>query len=551
MEFPILNEYDQDKTRVLHLFFQHEFIRFFYLSSRHELAEMESRLFDVLSLLKKKCAEGRKEEWIPYIKQYYQLMAFTRDSTFGKGEHDLCYRMIRVWYLLFPSLALYFLHQIVKYGSWRDLPHLCHHLYCSGGYKGENMSIIEYVVDMMNRQLEKDCRAFHAGEYELISSLAKWIPREHKQMNWLNSLCVKRWMQEFHGYILYSAVEPLSLFKAINKGKRMYRKKISLLNHFLDTTEIKQCSRQESFIVPERVSKYTLMRQPGLVFGDGVVRPQKQHCRDQFRSYYETHLFRQSGRSKKKGILLPVSHYVKEAYLLLDAEVLDVYRARVLNKQWILYLRLIFDASYLRSSIAVLPLLDVSFFMQMADNEGFYAAVGLAILAAQNSSLGRRIMVVDQFPTWIDFSASTSFIETISILRTSIQGSQQTFADFPTAMDQIALSMYRSGGHLDKIVIFSRFSFSFEEGSLYDQWMTRFDTRRPDIVFWHLSNGDLCKLPCSIYQKGCMLMSGYSANVLKELFVPSVYRFPYLDIQSLVCCYPELVKYIDDISLVL
>ena len=56
----------------------------------------------------------------------YKLLLHTRDIYYGKGEYDLSYLQLCVWYKYFPRLAEHALATFVFYlGSWKDIKKLC------------------------------------------------------------------------------------------------------------------------------------------------------------------------------------------------------------------------------------------------------------------------------------------------------------------------------------------------------------------------------------------------------------------------------------------
>jgi hypothetical protein len=503
-------------------------------------------------------------------------MAFTRDANHGKGEHELTYRMILIWYRVFPTLAIYFLHQLVQYGSWRDFPYLCQHVYTS---EGACSALIDVCVELMNRQFEKDWFSVCTGHYTSISYVAKWIPREYKKFDWLYSRCVREWAMRNHPHFFQYAVLFPSYYKAIVKCKRMYRKQLSRLNHILDTTEIKQCSQEDSLLIPKNVSKYTLMKQPGMVFSDSELvssleergasmeesmeesmeaTTEKEICRHHFQQYYDKCLFSSSkkGRTKQTGILLPVSSYIKRAFGLMDSGNTTGSPARLLNKQWSIFSKQVLPKYLSREPF--LPLLDVSLKMQLEPDDSFYTALGMAILVAQKSLLGRRIVMVDQFPTWIDFSESTSLIETVTLIRLKLRSSQNTVAHFQKAWDILSYwgNKQPALNHSFRLVVFSSFSknvfdcslWDGEHGSFFEPFRNSFQGECPLIVFWNVSRTG--QLPCSPSQPGCFLFSGFSVGFLNQLFLlKDGQRFPtmYDHISSMVSAKPfsRLSRYID------
>jgi hypothetical protein len=118
------------------------------------------------------------------------MIGHTRDIIDGKGEYNLTYMMIYVWYDFFPELAKFAIKCLVdlgdrnihQYGSWKDIKYFCE--YCRS--KGAHVfhPLIHYAIVLMNEQLRKDYESYQQGSKD-ISLVAKWVPREKSTFGWL------------------------------------------------------------------------------------------------------------------------------------------------------------------------------------------------------------------------------------------------------------------------------------------------------------------------------------------------------------------------------
>ena len=72
------------------------------------------------------------EEYIEYMSLLYRMIAHTRDIIDGKGEYNLSYMLLNVWYKHHPELAKFAFRLFVlppdganadfhPYGSWKDI----------------------------------------------------------------------------------------------------------------------------------------------------------------------------------------------------------------------------------------------------------------------------------------------------------------------------------------------------------------------------------------------------------------------------------------------
>jgi hypothetical protein len=223
-------------------------IVFFYfgLTRKHTKEDLESVskiLDDILNLLKitlYECDDTLEIEiYISYFILLYKLIIYTRDIYEGKGERDLSYMMIDVWYKYFPILAKYMLEIIPEnYGSWKDLKYFCKYT--------THDTCIDYCIELWNNQLEKDVNT--DGK---ISMVSKWIPREKNAFGWLFEKSAIEW---------YSRMcSNLQINK--NQIKKEYRTTISSIHRKLDTPQIKESQGNWSKIIPENTSITTKSKQ--------------------------------------------------------------------------------------------------------------------------------------------------------------------------------------------------------------------------------------------------------------------------------------------------
>lgn len=233
----------------------------------------------------------------------------------GKGERDV----FRNLYLAFINnvqlkhLALYLLDLVPEYGYWRDLFKLIPEHISSP--LGANI-----IKDIVKKQFLKDEHALYTYSTALankllgidipkptISLLAKWLPREgHALATEMACLLVP-------GTMLYAT------------RMKTYRKKISALNKYLDTVEIKMCAKTwsaiEPSVVPGRASKKyvkaflneSLSRKGGLRH---PADPDRMDCRQHFIDYNAKTA---SGELKAKGEDTVFPHEIIKKAMVLGA----------------------------------------------------------------------------------------------------------------------------------------------------------------------------------------------------------------------------------------
>ena len=572
---------------------------FFNLTRKHNktsVSELECFFMNVLDLLKKnyKNYSGTNYSgtnysgietsdirfWLGII---LRLIIYTRDNTYGKGEHELFYMLLFCLYQYFPILAIFLVKQIFCNGNgigcWRDIKYLCEYI-SHNSVRGSNDSFIHECLEIMNKQLRKDlavvCYGNHSTKYS-ISNVAKWIPRENKHFSWLFDKLVLNWF----GFSMYVGPENRELPIVFDKYRRLYRKKINGINQLLDTTEIKQCSRELDKIIPENVSKYTLMKHRSLYFEpvteDGseslCLYNQKLICNKTFEKYFERDFFASQSKKnidnrepciisnrldygdysdfRRQFADLPVSYFIKQAVLLYENHTIEGFdkKVTILNNQWNIFFsyfhKRFIEKNREHQEQYIIPVLDISQSNQWFDSESFYAGLGISILFAliNDGDFNKRFMCIDNLPTWIRFH-KTDIFSIVSTVFDSIKSRKSTYANFYSAIDLIKNTIFETGidkSFVDKMKIVFLSDFDKIDGQFYNNlvkwfirnhsWDENFDIHTddnlinldeyfiPHFTFWNLSKKQVISMPCSYKQPKTILLSGFSPSILVDFFM--------------------------------
>jgi hypothetical protein len=515
-QFPPLNTID------FHQFFQDQLVFFYFnlfkKTYTKNVLELSKKLSDVLHLLKNKLEKD--PVFLEYLILFYRMIGHTRDIYFGKGEHDVSYMLLMVFYDIYPVLAIYAMHRFVQpndclnipYGSWRDIKYLCDYIR-KNSPKKENHGLIQYCIEIMNSQLKKDYEiwrfSIYARSRNHISNVSKWIPREHKKFDWLFNMLVLDWIKTNKPFLLNNNVSN-SYSKAILKAKRLYRRKVSTLNKAMDTTEIKQCSQNWDDINPKNVPCYTLMKQRSLLFGKSE---KYKVCSKKIREHFDN----DKNCSQYHGYFnkylsnsYPVAFFVKEACRILKSSD-DGSQKDLLNKQWKMFSKSISMDSFDN----VLPIIDSSFYMQLNDYESFYTAIGYSILIAERSNFGKRILMVDYQSTWVNFDSETEFIDIIENIQNSIVSRTNTLINIDHAMELIVYSLLQSNStnrfiENMKLVFFSDFHDINTDS--FNKLFLKYGFSLPIFMFWNLSKQEIIEPFDNVY-----VLSGISNGLLYVL----------------------------------
>lgn len=414
--------------------FREQFVFFqFNLTKKLNTDDFEllfHRFVQVLSLLKKQIQNNPKDlKYIEILDNYYKLILFTRDISYGKGERKLTYLLITAFYDVYPTLAIYALHQIIPTishdnyqdfsaqqgsltlcGSWKDSIGLCD--FIREFYNcGDQHALIDVCIELIVKQVIFDNHTWkfteHAMDTRYISNVAKWIPREKKKYSWLFEPIAICWAKQVYPYILNSAINYDSKRKAITKCKGMFRKQISYLNKKLITPEIKMTQSLWDDIEPINVKQRTHMKH-----FDKLTSYHTDFC-DKYATNIPFHnkLF--------FGSLPTFDSLIKHAVGIINNPIQNdsIGRQRTsLNQLWKQII-----GHFKRGAFQfTIPVIDVSQTMISNDTNAFYNAIGIALSVASNSSIDSRVIAVAKSSVWIQFHHTDSFVDIVENFFTAI-----------------------------------------------------------------------------------------------------------------------------------
>tara|TARA_B110000879_G_scaffold5481_2_gene7281 strand:- start:14490 stop:16199 length:1710 start_codon:yes stop_codon:yes gene_type:complete len=530
--------------------FFHDEIVFFYFHSVQfqkytDFNSFSNRYETLLSVIKGQIRVD-KDATLPYLKSVYKLIANTRDIRHGKGQHDVAYMMIWKLYKFFPILAIYMLYRFVKnttnqsytYGSWRDIKYLCGFVKQHSRH-GENDSIIQMCIELVNTQLNEDLNTWkfseNAMDSRFISHVAKWIPRENKKFGWLFDLLANNWGETHYPYIIKSASSYDSQIRARNKYKQLYRKNVSFLNKALDTVEINLCANRRLCIEPNKIPLCSLSKYNNVSFYDSDDNDKlacSQQIINHLESKYSIHNVYNNKGKYNTSSSLPISYYVKQAISVIQGNYNDSNpQFYLLNKQWVHLEKVTAQTQH----EYMIPIIDISSSMRKYDDEPLYAAIGYAILISNQSSIQNRIMIMDNNPVWIQFEDNMLFVHKVKRVLDILSSVYSTKTSYINTFRLIGNTFGDDINNM-QFVIFSTFT---EEQSpdtiLYDTIMntlSSYTNSVSHISFWNLSKHENTILPCLSEQNKTKLLSGYSPHLISQLYNPKRYYMytPYINI---------------------
>ena len=435
-----------------------------------------------------------------------KLLGHTRDIVEGKGEYALTFCIIKELIVNNQELCVNFMKFLVGFeklgtplGSWKDMKYLFAEL---------KVIPVELVV-VINTQLKMDKKSMdNNGTCSLV---AKWIPREKsKKFGWINYTLAINYFSSYGKNGWTKA--------ASDKAQTHYRKIVSSVNRYIDTTQIKQCGQLWKNINFDKVTSITMMKQKkAFLNSNDNASNDRVSCHNNLLQYMEE--VRQ-GTKEMKGSNISIIDFVKQArHSKSDDEKF------IINEAWK-------NNSKGTSDLAnIIAMVDVSGSMEQDDGNPLYSAIGLGCRVAEKSKLGKRILTFTAKPEWINLEDKNTFCEMVD---TIVQIPWGMNTNFHKAMDMILDGLVAGkvpAEEVESIVlaVFSDMQFDQAEqaneygsGTVREILELKFQRvgievcgtpyKVPHILFWNLrsTNG----FPELSYRDGCSMMSGFSPHLL-------------------------------------
>ena len=491
-------------------------------------------LYELLIKYKFPTSALEKDMSTNLLKNLYKMIGHTRDTEEGKGEYALSYMMIYTWYYISPELACYALKTFIKceyinqkqykkpYGSWKDIKYFCN--FCKSRGLTNDHLLIQYSINLINEQIKVDLSYLEANQFNKLSLVAKWIPRERSEkFGWLFDLLA---IHYFFNYI-ETAKTNESLQKAILKCNMDYRKIVSKLNKIIDTVEIKQCNQMWSEIDFSRITSTTLLRQKNAFLNvkkdietksllqDRIV------CAENFVQYIE-----ENKDKEIKGFNIGLNEFTKQALKLLNLQDLKnstTIQAQIdlLNAQWR-------NNSSKNTTLGkMIALVDVS---DSIEEEPKNAAIALGIRIAEKSILGKRLITFSSYPKWNNLESCETFTSMIKqVKQNDLPINQNFYAALDLILDAIIeVKMSPEDAQDLMLVIFSDMQVDYpnnengNKNNLYTNIKKKYELtginmygkplKPPHVLFWNLrcTNG----FPSVSNQTNCSMISGFNPSLL-------------------------------------
>lgn len=510
-----------------------------------------------------------------YVTLLYRLIGQTRDCySNGKGEQLVSYMMIYAFYQTFPMLAFYAIQSFVigkySYGSWRDVKYFCDYVRIQ--CKSIHHPIIQYSIRLMNKtlfedfssyidmfgydsesdsSLSRDNPVYMQYKKEKYSLVSKWIPRENKKFDWMYDQIVMDW---FRYYEPTTSTSKTRTNKPTSQCKKKYRRIVSCLNQRIETLEIHLCNKKKCNIQPSSIPQVAFMKYKSLLFQ--TESDHSFHQQNIAMHYYLKHFPNdlncygdyEPSVETKYLLRVPLAYYVKEAISIyksmreieietkngavpvMSQSILSKYD--LLNLQW----KQFSDSLHMKKLYQFIPMVDMS---ETMVGDELYTAIGISCLIAERSTLGKKVLVYDNQPTWIslDHCISGDFVSMIETIFSTTRSVTQTCSNLHSVIQLLTRSFSESNTttrmiEVVKLVILSN-QYSLFQPILLRNMFTMNKMPPPLVVFWNMSSRQVFS---PIYSgssldsnnnSGCFFFSGesiYPLSILQKNHIASPFQ---------------------------
>jgi hypothetical protein len=505
-------------------------------------SKLEEQLRIILSTLKASVEKNQDK-----LTLVYKLIGHTRDILKGKGEQQLSFMQILIWYEYFPELAFNAFTHLVKidnahpYGSWKDVKYFCNFVKEKHQCTSKQAlfhPLVLHAIKLLVSQLNTDWESYSSLNDESktnnkpISLAARWTPREP---NWRKNKNVKfGWIYKtmaiemFPEFLRFTSYNKSNYKKAILKCKIHLSRRISTLNKLLDTTQIKQCGKKWQFIDFNNVTTQTLRRQKTAFQNKTKRNLQRSEeedriaCADNYKNHINA--AKQNPETNKvHGKRCSVYELVKDALSITHKSPETQTDIDTINLQWQDNLK----NNKGLSQTPIISLVDVSASMEIDNCTPLYNAIGLGIRASEltHPAFRNQVLTFEDQPRWVNMDDCQSFWEKVRRVKNSgWGGSTRIYRAFRMILD-VCVEKKIPSKEVEKMIvgIFSDMQIDsncindcpFNNKVMSDNITAMFNSagyNTPHLLFWNLRTTD--GFPTLSKHKNITVLSGFSSVLL-------------------------------------
>lgn len=471
------------------------------------------------------------------------LLAFqTRWSRGGKAEKLLFYKMIHVLYCFYPSVVVGLLDLMPAYGYWKDpmlLIKECESnpLLAEDADKTHLLPLKSKVWSMYAAQLKLDLVELELAAKEkrspTLTFAAKFAPSEKKEFDNLFSAVNKI------SKIMYPQMPSLA-------AKKAYRKDLARLRVALAIPEVFECANAFAEIDFNRVTSLCLSRKTKAYLNESLKGFDSSENGNRFpdsedRVACRNNLLKTLAEKGVKGKdLFPHELVSKVQSSGRSSTAVDL----VINGQWKAIRegvetmveerkKSLAEAKLGEGVAAAAPSVDFGKLVVMADVSGsmygtpMEVAIAMGILVSEvcHPAFRDLVLTFHESPAFHDLSGCTSFTSKVESLQSAPWGMNTNFKKAMELVLKIVEKKRLPQEDIPDLMVVSDMQFdqASREKNMFQVCEKMFKDlgmklygkalQPPNIIFWNVRAAE--GFPAAADQKGCMLLSGYSASLMK------------------------------------
>jgi len=507
---------------------------FFQLVRTKDTSDLKSKLRTLLTKL----------TWnndLDNLTKLFKLIGQTRDIVAGKGEYNLAFMQIAVWWDYYPQLAFEAFKLFVKgndnpldhqYGSWKDIKYMCNYLK-ENTTEGQKHRFIHEILVFTAVELRTEWQKWQtaAGSYK-PGLIGRWLPREKsKKFGWIHSILAGLLFPEFVREPTGGWKSRAQQKKATLKQKIHLTKMLTVLSKATDTPQIKMCDPDGRWheLKFNNVTSLTLRKQKNAIMNRTKKGERRSDKDDRVKcaQNYAQHLAAAAAGDKTAKIH---GKRCNVGELVKDALHNGPHAAATVNQQW--------ESNKANNKglehLPAVSMCDTSGSMECDDGTPLYNAMGLSLRMSElcHPAFRNRILTFSARPTWVQFSDNETFVAKVSKLRQADWGCN---TDFHAALDKIleVLVLENVDPKTVRNMLFACFSDmqfdtaagqsihawesaqesivrKFAAAGMRTKWKRPYDA--PHFLFWNLRKTS--GFPATTCTKNVTFLSGYSSALL-------------------------------------
>ena len=466
-----------------HVFIKETLVSLFFnatrKSTRQQYTELEDTFIHLLKYIRGLILEGADDFDDPEYGFYlHTICRLILYTRTVKGERDVSYCMLYILYLVYPEKAMELLGQFVEQSDSWIDMKRMAEYVFSVQGQDPTHPLIRRCIELLHTQLAID----HTSSVPK-SSVALWIPRENSANAWLFHELAYDWATRHTPYYFTSAKTDEQRQRAVTKSRTEYRILVSRLS--------KKC-----------------------------VQKRKERSLSGF---------------VREAIRLLVSPNIQDTNHTSDKTTLEIIE---LNEEWDAMIRTYTDMDIGK----VLPVLDISLSMTENGESALCKAIGVACFLLEKTTLEKRIMTIDQTPSWIVMDHPLPFVSMVEMIREVVSRHGRTTKQLFRSIDVLSQSFASVQGdnHNVSLVILS--DMRFDDMKPYDTIPPDFPVDEsirscfgmkqiqyvnrciPHITYWNVGE-TYVGLPCDYDRLGATVISGSSPNCARCILPDWHYDF--------------------------